>query len=123
MYGRYGFDALSNTLLMIAFIIYLIIIIFNLYFLLPIPLILLAYSYFRCFSKNIQKRYNENVKFKALTKPLSDFYKLRLKIFKERKTHKYFKCPKCKKYLRVPKNKGKIQLSCPKCKNTIIKKT
>ena len=105
MYGRYGFDALSNTLLVISLIMYTVFIIFNLNLLALIPLLILIYVYYRFFSKNIQKRYNENMK------------------FKDRKTHKYYKCPRCKQYLRVPKNKGKIKLSCPKCKNTFIKKT
>lgn len=123
MYGRYGFDALSNTLLVISLIMYIVFIIFNLNLLALIPLLILIYVYYRFFSKNIQKRYNENMKFKAMVKPITRFFSMQRKKFKDRKTHKYYKCPRCKQYLRVPKNKGKIKLSCPKCKNTFIKKT
>ena len=36
--------------------------------------------------------------------------------------HKYYHCPQCSKMLRVPKGKGKIAISCPKCKEKFIKK-
>ena len=38
-----------------------------------------------------------------------------------RKTHLYFKCNNCKANLRVPKGKGKIEVTCPKCKFKMIK--
>ena len=123
MYGRYGFDALSNFLLIISFILYLVFIIVGLDILIFIPLLIIGYSYFRCFSRNIQKRYNENLKFKTFFKPLVSFFALRKRMFKDRKTHKYFKCPQCKQYLRIPKNKGKLQVTCPKCKQVMIVKS
>ena len=37
--------------------------------------------------------------------------------------HRYFECPRCHQTVRVPKGKGKISISCPKCKEKFIKKT
>ena len=123
MYGRYGFDSLSNFLLITALILYVLLAAFDLELFLIMPLAIIAYTYFRCFSKNIQKRYNENIKFKNFFKPVTSFFSLRHKMWRDRKTHKYFKCPQCKQNLRVPKGKGKIQIKCPKCKQGIITKS
>jgi len=39
------------------------------------------------------------------------------------KTHKHFTCPNCKATLRLPKGKGKIMITCPKCRKEFTKKT
>ena len=49
--------------------------------------------------------------------------KLLINRIQERETHKYFKCKKCKAVLRVPKGRGKIEITCPKCRAKVIKKT
>ena len=42
---------------------------------------------------------------------------------KARRQYKYFKCKECGQQLRVPRKKGKIEITCPKCRHTFIKKT
>lgn len=42
---------------------------------------------------------------------------------KQRKTHRFFKCPECGVTVRVPKGKGKIKITCPKCKNAFVRNT
>ena len=37
------------------------------------------------------------------------------KMWKDRKTTAYLKCPNCGQMLSVPKGKGKIRVTCPKC--------
>lgn len=123
LYGRYGIDTMSKFILASAFILQIFLLVFDLPLLVIIPVAMIAYTYFRCFSKNIQKRHNENIKFKAFFKPVTDFIGLRHKMWINRKTHKYFKCPNCKQNLRVPKGKGKIQIKCPKCHQGIIMKS
>ena len=35
------------------------------------------------------------------------------------KDHKYFTCPNCRTVCRVPRGKGKIVITCPKCRREI----
>lgn len=37
------------------------------------------------------------------------------KMWKERKTSSFLKCPQCGQVLSVPKGKGKLRVTCPKC--------
>lgn len=115
MQGRYGTDKLNMTLLGVSCVLVL------LSLLIPSPkvnlvLTLLAYglmlwAIFRSLSRNTYQRYQENRKFRML-----------LDRFRDRE-HRYFTCPRCRQSVRVPKGKGKIAISCPKCKEKFVKKT
>ena len=112
MVGRNGVDTLAWTLCACGIILNLIGSIsrqpaFTL--LAYIPLIL---ALFRIFSRDTQRRYEENEKFRQ--------FLFRLK---GRKDYCYFKCPACKTRVRVPRGKGKIKITCPSCRETFIKKT
>ena len=39
------------------------------------------------------------------------------------KEHRYYDCPRCRQQVRVPRGKGKISITCPKCKEKFVKKT
>ena len=39
------------------------------------------------------------------------------------KEHRHYDCPKCRQPVRVPRGKGKIAITCPKCKEKFIRKT
>ena len=41
----------------------------------------------------------------------------------QRGTYRFFKCPQCRQTVRVPKGRGKICITCPKCKTEFIKKS
>lgn len=120
MYGRYGGDNLSKALLILSFIAIVIV------GLLPKSvsiLIVIAYiptfvCIFRIFSRNIYKRQQENYKYLRIKNSVMIWYKQKLNRAKDSKTHKYFTCPDCKQKLRVPRGKGKISVTCPKCKKT-----
>lgn len=121
MYGRYGYDELSRFLSILALVFILfanILPILN-----PLALVLVFYSVFRTYSKNIPARMREREKFLRTKKKASQFFKRTKNRFKERKTHKYFKCKNCKTHLRVPKGKGKIEITCPLCKTKMTKTT
>ena len=72
---------------------------------------LMAWAIFRTFSRNTYKRYQENRKYLMLLQRLKD------------REHCYFDCPRCRQQVRVPRGKGKIAISCPKCKEKFIRKT
>ncbi len=115
MAGRYGTDKLSMTMLVTALVLVLI------YGFVPnsaVKMILWALSYvlmfwaiFRSFSRNTYKRYQENRKFLQFFDRLKD------------RDHRYFDCPKCHQPVRVPRGKGKIAITCPKCRERFVKKT
>ena len=74
-------------------------------------------------SKNFEARRKElNWYLRVSEKPRAEIKLLGNKI-RDRKTHKYFKCKSCKTVLRVPKGRGKIEVTCPKCKMKEITKT
>ena len=49
--------------------------------------------------------------------------KILMSQIRDRKTHRYYKCKSCKTVMRVPKGRGKIEITCPKCRMKVIKKT
>lgn len=115
MQGRYGSDQLSLALLVLFLILTLITLPFPFFIIRLSPLIPLYLCYYRIFSKNKYKRQQELFKFIRFYTPIQKRMNLSLKHFKQRKTHRFFKCPNCKQSLRVPKGKGKICITCPKC--------
>lgn len=128
MMGRYGGDELGRTLNVTGLILLMIAI-----FLRKIPflyslcyfgaLLLMAYVIYRMFSKNVSKRYEENQKYRNFRYRIAvkkDAYKKR---FAQRKTHRFYKCPACKQTVRVPRGRGKICITCPKCKHEFVRKS
>ena len=111
MYGRYGLDRLSTVMIYTGFGIFLVTLFFNLPILSLISNILMFWALFRILSKNTYKRYQENRKFSSILERLRD------------RQHRYFDCPKCRQSVRVPRGKGKIAITCPRCKERFIKKT
>ncbi len=117
MVGRYGVDQLSMALLSLGLILMIVTLPFKWLLIRLLSILPIILCYYRIFSKKIYKRQQENFKFIRFYTPIVKKIKLIQKRFKERKTHRYFKCPTCKQMLRVPKGKGNISITCPKCKN------
>ena len=123
MYGRYGFDELSYALILLSFLLTVLSNIKGLWFLYFVAVVPIVLSILRCLSKNITLRCNERAKFMKIIGPCKSWFKLLIKKVANRKTHRFFKCPQCNSTLRVPKGRGKINITCPKCGNKMIKKT
>jgi Zn finger protein HypA/HybF involved in hydrogenase expression len=123
MRGRYGADQLSAALLILSIILTFISRIARFPSLIYLVYILFGISLYRIFSKNIRKRSMENYKFVMLFSPIYSKIKKAQHRLKDLKTHRYYKCKGCKTKLRVPKGKGKIIITCPKCKNKFQKRT
>lgn len=84
---------------------------------------LIIHLYFRVFSKNVQKRYEENQKFRNWRYNMAikkNNYKKRRE---QRAIYKYFKCPMCKQQVRVPRGHGKIIITCPKCREEFARRS
>ena len=115
MEGRYGTDRLNTAILIVGVAAALI----RLFFSQPavnLALWLISYAMmfwaiFRMLSRNVYKRYQENRKFLQLIDRIKD------------RQHRYYDCPKCHQTVRVPRGKGKIAITCPKCKEKFVRKT
>ena len=115
MAGRYGTDRLNMAILGTGLVACLI----SPFFHRPlINLLLTALSYglmiwaiCRSLSRNTYARYQENRKFLQFFDRLKD------------RQHRYYDCPKCHQVVRVPRGKGKIAITCPKCREKFIRKT
>lgn len=115
MEGRYGTDKLGMFLLRTA----LILMVVDLF--LPesvVKLVVWALSYglmiwavVRALSRNTYRRYEENRKFLQFFDALKD------------REHRYYNCPKCRQRVRVPRGKGKIAISCPRCREKFVRKS
>ena len=115
MLGRYGTDKLNTVILGVGVILCLI------GMLVRVPLVnlvltmmaygLMIWAIFRCLSRNTYKRYQENRRFLCCLQRVKD------------REHRYYDCPRCRQQIRVPRGKGKIAITCPKCKERFIRKT
>lgn len=123
MFGRYGSDTLNNALLILSLILVVLRWITGWQVLIIFVVLLLGLCYFRMFSRNIQARYAENQKFMGWWQPINSKRKNKIAQWHDRKYHKYFKCPACKNTLRVPRGHGRINVTCPKCKHSFVKKS
>lgn len=115
MTGRYGTDKLNMVILCTGLAASLLSVwvnsaLWNLIFWV-LSYGLMFWAIFRCLSRNTYKRYQEN-----------RWFLQRLTRLKDRQ-NRYFNCPKCRQVVRVPRGKGKISITCPKCREKFIKKT
>ncbi len=124
MQGRYGVDQFSRFLLGVALVSIIISIFTRGYLgtlLNTIGLLAIVYTYFRIFSRNIQKRYAENQKYLSITSKIRMRFNKEKNIMAQRKTHHIYTCPGCGQKIRIPRGKGKIEIECPKCHTKFIK--
>ena len=115
MEGRYGSDKLNSAILGGA----LVMVILALFIRNPlinlilhgVSYVLMFWSIFRSLSRNTYKRYQENRAFLKFVDRIRD------------RDHRYFECPKCRQTVRVPRGKGKIAITCPRCREKFVKKS
>ena len=115
MLGRYGTDKLNMAILGVG-VACSVLVMFNRMPALDLVLTVLSYglmlwAIFRMLSRNTYKRYQENRKYLRFLEQIKD------------REHRYFQCPRCHQPVRVPRGKGKIAITCPKCKEKFVKKT
>lgn len=132
MYGRYGNDALSYFCMLLA--LALIVLEAILGVLLPeglasacvslgisaIAVALYVWALFRCFSRNIYRRRQENEvylkAFRTVRRTLTMNTSRRTKSRNRDDAYYIFRdCTKCGATLRLPRKAGKNSVKCPKC--------
>ncbi len=123
MYGRYGFDQLSRALVVITLLLSVFTIFIRATWLTLLLYIPLIFVFYRMVSKDIQRRTRENMAYCRMAENgKKKLLNMKLSLVGT-KTHVYYRCRHCKQVIRVPRGKGKICISCPKCKAEFIKRT
>ena len=115
MSGRYGSDRLNMVILCAGLVASILSSLFrNLnarMIFLVLSYALMIWAIFRALSRNTYKRYQENRRFLLIFDRLKD------------RNNRYFNGPKCRQTVRVPRGKGKISITCPRCREKFIRKT
>ena len=123
MQGRNGFDQFSQFLNMVVLVIFVLSLFIKWAPLYYMGIAVLIYMYFRVFSKNIPKRYAENQKFCNMRYDFSIKKNKMKKEWEQRKIYRFYRCPMCKQKVRVPKGRGKICITCPKCREEFVRRS
>ena len=123
MQGRNGVDQLGKTLNTVTLVLLIISMFTRWTILYIIALVLMVYTYFRIFSKNTPKRYAENQKFCNWRYDMAIKKNKKRQEWEQRKIYRFFRCPMCKQKVRVPKGRGKICITCPKCRQEFVKRS
>ena len=127
MIGRYGMDQLGQFMVWAV----LVLIVINLFVRASLPsmildtleLVGLITMYFRMFSKNVGKRYQENQVFLRMRFYVTEYWRKVKFSFTQGRKYRIFKCPNCGQNIRIPRGHGKVSIHSPKCKTDFIKKT
>ena len=124
--GRNGFDALNKLLLGLSVVLWIgsRFTSGGLYTLLFYGFLAAAgFCIFRCLSRNITRRQEENRRFTGM----ADRFRGSSETFSNRREqymeYKVFKCPSCGMKMRVPRGEGKIRVTCRQCGAVFEKKT
>ena len=129
MKSRCGLDELNNFIMLIGFIYVLTALFTNSWICILSGTIFIVLCYLRVFSKNLEKRKKENDFYLRYMGGVVNFVKyckmcikMRIKTMKDAEYY-YFVCSACRQIVRLPKGKNKINVRCPKCSKTFIKRT
>ena len=122
MTGRYGADELSIALIFGNLLFWLIGILTGWWIFSLISTIFAVLFCCRVLSKKIPVRQQENRAFLKVWNPIYHrFQQWRSRL--QDRSHRYVRCKHCRERLRLPRGKGRIEVTCPKCRERFIIKT
>lgn len=123
MSGRYGADQLSKFMLGVCLVCLLVNMFTGVQIVYLLALAILIICYFRMFSRDYARRSAENQKYlEMIGRVKSSFGRVRRRAEQSKDFHIY-KCPSCGQKIRIPRGKGKICITCPKCRHEFEKKS
>lgn len=114
MRGRYGMDALGRFLNIVALVL-AVVSWLTWPWLYTAALLVWGYAFWRMLSRNIYSRTGENRWYLGLRAKALGWTGVWRQQWRQRNTHRFYRCPSCRGTLRVPRGKGKIAVTCPKC--------
>ena len=114
--GRQGPDDLAVTSTNLAVVVLVVDLFAHVQWLGWLALALLAYAIWRMTSRNIPARTRENSAFLKALGPNKVWVQNPKAAFAEAKGYKHVKCASCGQRVRVPRGKGKLRVTCPKCR-------
>ena len=123
MYGRNGLDELGKAVYMSGLVIIVVNFFSRSVMVSSLAMALFIYVIYRCCSKDIKKRREENIIYNEWLRKQSKYVEVIKLNWKYRKTNRYYICKACGQIIRVPKGKGRIEIVCPNCKHIFIKRT
>ena len=112
MSGRNGVDDLARMQSWAVLVLLLLGIFTRLGIFSLLALVLIVYMYFRVFSRNTSKRYEENQKYLNFKYNRTVSWNRFKKRAAQRRDYRFYKCPMYKQEVRVPKGHGKIEITC-----------
>lgn len=115
--GRQGPDDLAVFSVNLAIVIVLVNVFARTGWLGWVALVLVAYSMFRIQSKNLGARARENAAFLKALGPVRPWIQNPRAAWSELRAYKHVRCASCKQRVRVPRGKGKLRVTCPRCKS------
>ncbi len=123
MIGRYGVDDFAKFQLIVVMVLMILNMFIRNFFIDAIGMAIICYYFYRMLSRNVQKRYQENMIYLQYQNKVTGFFKGQKNLMKQRKTHHIYSCPGCRQKIRIPKGKGKIVVTCPKCRTEFTKRS
>lgn len=122
MAGRYGADALSQGIIIAGLVLFLLAVFTRIGLFSLLAMALYIWAIFRMYSRNGEKRAQENARYLAATRKLRTSVNQALTRLKNRKKYRYFRCPNCHARLRLPRGVGEVTVNCGQCKHSFRKK-
>lgn len=117
MYGRYGQDQLNQFILLVGFVLVVINMFVRSGILSGLVLAVLIICYYRMLSRDTYRRSEENRRYLELRgRVTSRFHKRSAYERQQDRMYRIYHCPSCHQKVRVPRGKGKIIVTCPKCR-------
>lgn len=123
MAGRYGVDQLNRFYIILTLVLLILSMVSGWGILYLAAIGLLIYTYYRMLTRNVSKMYAQNQKFLNIRYRAVAKWNKTKNHMKQRKIYRFYKCPSCRQKVRVPKGKGKISITCPRCRQEFIKKS
>lgn len=114
--GRQGPDDLAVFSVNLAIVIVLVNVFARTGWLGWVGLALVAYAMFRIQSRNLGARARENEAFLRTLGPARPWVQNPRAAWAELRAYKHVRCSSCRQRVRVPRGKGRLRVTCPRCK-------